>query len=139
MASFVKFKIDLKFKTPFLHMRRFFLLAYIVAIPFIASGQQTIGFTLPEAEKKVSLDFELFNNLIVIPVTINKFLVVKFIVDTGSEAIILTEKAFGDMVGLQYVRSLNITGPGIIDSVEAFVATNVTLNLPGGSKCPCWY
>ena len=115
-------------------MRRFFLLAYIVAIPFIASGQQTIGFTLPEAEKKVSLDFELFNNLIVIPVTINKFLVVKFIVDTGSEAIILTEKAFGDMVGLQYVRSLNITGPGIIDSVEAFVATNVTLNLPGGVR-----
>ena len=115
-------------------MRRFFLIICIAGIPFLSSSQQTIGFTLPEEEKKVTIDFELFNNLIVIPVTINKFLVVKFIVDTGSEAIILTEKAFGDMVGLQYVRTLNITGPGIIDSVEAFVATNVALNLPGGIR-----
>ncbi|MEL7006646.1 MAG: hypothetical protein AAFN93_28560, partial [Bacteroidota bacterium] len=28
----------------------------------------------------------------------------------------------------------NITGPGIIDSVEAYVATNVGLALPGGVR-----
>ncbi len=106
----------------------FFFLVFIQQ----ATSQQTIGFTLPPGEKKVTIEFELFNNLVVVPVTINKFLVVKFIVDTGSEATILTEKAFGDLVGLSYVRTLNITGPGIVDSVEAFVATNVSLNLPGG-------
>ncbi len=56
----------------------------------------------------------------------------KFIVDTGAEATVLTEKAFGDLVGLNYVREIHIAAPGIRDSVEAYVATNVTLGLPEG-------
>ncbi len=114
-------------------MKKFiFIIFFSVAIA--GSCQQTIGFSLPDKNKKVTFKFELYNNLVTIPVVINNFLTVKFIVDTGAEATILTEKAFGDLVGLNYVRNIHITGPGIIDSVEAFVATGVNIDLPEGIK-----
>ncbi len=115
-------------------MRRFLVFLFLLHCLLAATSQQTIGFTLPEGKRKVTFDFELYNNLIVIPVKINGFLEVKFILDTGAEATILTEKAFGDVVGLNYVRTINITGPGIVDLVEAYVATHVDLGLPRGVK-----
>lgn len=113
-------------------MKRFLLPIFICFISLALPAQQTIGFVFPKKQKKISFKFELYNNLIVIPVSINNFLSMKFIVDTGAEATVLTEKAFGDLVGLDYVREIHISGPGVIDSVEAFVATNVTLGLPEG-------
>ncbi|MEM9324564.1 MAG: aspartyl protease family protein [Bacteroidota bacterium] len=110
-------------------MKKFiFLLLYLLSLSGLS--QQTIGFSLPKNAKKVSFKFELYNNLITVPVVINNFLTVKFILDTGAEATILTEKAFGDLVGLNYVRRIHISGPGVIDSVEAFVATGVRVDLP---------
>lgn len=112
-------------------MKRFLLISLICLFGLTAFSQQTIGFVFPKKkQKKVSFKFELYNNLIVIPVSINNFLSMKFIVDTGAEATVLTEKAFGDLVGLNYVREIHIAAPGIRDSVEAYVATNVTLGLP---------
>ena len=113
-------------------MRRFLLPLFICLIGFVSPAQETIGFVFPKNKKKISFRFELYNNLIVIPVSINNFLSMKFIVDTGAEASVLTEKAFGDLVGLNYVRQIYISGPGVIDSVEAYVATDVTLGLPEG-------
>ena len=112
-------------------MRRV-LLPIFLLFSLSISAQQTIGFVFPKKQKKVSFKFEMYNNLIVIPVSINNFLSMKFIVDTGAEASVLTEKAFGDLVGLNYVRTMYIDGPGVRDSVEAYVATEVTLGLPEG-------
>ena len=78
------------------------------------------------------IPFEVYNNLIVIPVTINKTLSLKFILDTGAESAILTEKLFGDLLGLEYVRQININAPGKQDSLQAFVATDILMELPGG-------
>lgn len=114
-------------------MKRFLLISLMCLFGLTAFSQQTIGFTFPKKkQKKVSFKFEMYNNLIVIPVSLNNFLSMKFIVDTGAEATVLTEKAFGDLVGLNYVREIHIAAPGIRDSVEAYVATNVTLGLPEG-------
>ncbi len=103
-----------------------------MALPTNGHGQTKIGFVMPEKTKKVVIPFEMYNNLIVIPVTINKTLTLKFILDTGAESAILTEKLFGDLLGLEYVRQININAPGIEDSLQAFVATDILMELPGG-------
>ncbi|MEL7145528.1 MAG: aspartyl protease family protein, partial [Bacteroidota bacterium] len=63
---------------------------------------------------------------------VNKSLTMDFIVDTGVQNAILTEKIFGDLLQLNYQRKITIAGPGLIDSVTAFIAGDVVLDLPGG-------
>ncbi|MFY0650938.1 MAG: aspartyl protease family protein [Cyclobacteriaceae bacterium] len=95
-----------------------------------ASGQQ-IGFDFQQDVKSVQIPFERHNNLIVIPVTINNTLKLKFILDTGVQFAILTEKAFGEYLNLTYDRELVIQGPGTVDSIRAQVVRGVSLRLPG--------
>lgn len=87
---------------------------------------------MPKGKKFVEIPFEKYSNLVVIPIQLNHTLTLKFILDTGAETSILTEKIFGDFIGLQYVREITIQGPGLIDSLRAYVATGLTLTLPGG-------
>lgn len=112
------------------------LLAFILMINTCfcstAKGQKEFGFKMPEKIKSISMPFELHNNLIIIPVTINRFLTLKFILDTGVETAILTEKLYSDLLEINYLRELTIAGPGIIDSVQAYVANEVIFSLPGG-------
>ena len=110
----------------------FTLMLSAVTIANNGNGQNKIGFVMPSKTRKVEIPFDMYNNLIVIPVHINNTLTLKFILDTGAESAILTEKLFGDLLGLNYVRQININAPGERDSLQAFVATNVTMSLPGG-------
>lgn len=97
-----------------------------------ATGQKEFGFSMPEGIRRVEIEFEEFNNLIVIPITINRFLTLKFILDTGVENAILTEKLFADILDAQYIRELSMAGPGVADSVQVYVTNNMTFHLPGG-------
>ncbi|MFY0600801.1 MAG: aspartyl protease family protein [Cyclobacteriaceae bacterium] len=103
-----------------------------ILFPKNAISQTEIGFIMPEDVDKVEIKFEKFSNLIVLPIRINGSATVKFILDTGAETIILTERLFADMLALNFVREINIHGPGIIDSVKAFVAADVNMTLSGG-------
>lgn len=100
----------------------------------VAQGQRSIGFVLPPDRKVVEVPFEEYSNLIVVPVTINNFLTLKFILDTGAESAILTEKLFADILELNYVRDITIQAPGVQDSLQAYVATGLHFALPGGIK-----
>jgi hypothetical protein len=91
-----------------------------------------MGFAMPQEKQSIIIPFEVVNNLIIIPVTINRRVTLKFILDTGANNLILTERLFGDAMGLIYDRTILISGPGIVDSVRAHVANDVTINLPGG-------
>jgi hypothetical protein len=95
------------------------------------ANAQQIGFDFPEGVDKVEIPFERYNNLIVIPVTINHSLTLKFILDTGVQFAILTEKAFGEFLELSYDRRLVIQGPGMVDSISAQVASQIEMRLPG--------
>lgn len=87
---------------------------------------------MPHKVKKIEIPFEMHNNLIIIPVTINRFLTLKFILDTGVENAILTEKLYADILDVNFIREITIDGPGLVDSVEAYIANQVTFGLPGG-------
>ncbi|MGB3468914.1 MAG: aspartyl protease family protein [Cyclobacteriaceae bacterium] len=93
---------------------------------------QVFGFKLPKGAKRIVVPFKEYNNLVVVPVTINKTLTLDFIVDTGVQNAILTEKVFTDVLGLEYQRKISIAGPGLIDSVTAFICNNIQISLPGG-------
>ena len=115
-------------------MKQIKLYCITLILAFLAGKgmSQQIGFDMPEGAKKVIIPFERYNNLMVIPVTINHSLTLKFIFDTGVQYPILTEKMFGDYLGLNYTRNITIQGPGVADSIKAKVASQVSLSLPGG-------
>lgn len=116
---------------------RFFLLMFVSLHLFMVSAtpgtaQRMIGFHMKAGDKKVEIPFEEYSNLIAIPIKINDFVTLKFILDTGAESAILTEKVYGDILGLNYVRDISVQGAGIIDTLSAFVATDIHMSLPGG-------
>lgn len=98
---------------------------------YTASAQERIGFYMPDHLRYVEVKFEKYSNLIVIPITINNMMTLKFVLDTGAESAILTEKLFGDLLGMNYVREINIQAPGIMDSLRAYVATGVKMSIEG--------
>lgn len=94
-------------------------------------GQQHLGFSLTEGQKKVQFPIEVANNLVIIPVVLNSQIPLKFILDTGVRTTILTEKAFSDILKLQYSRRYIVAGPGGEKLVEAYITNNITLDMPG--------
>lgn len=94
-------------------------------------AQRTLGFVIEGGKKKVQIPFELHNNLIVVPMVLNGMLPLKFIVDTGVQTAIITEKAFTDILNLPYSRKYSISGPGGRKVVNAYITHNVSLELPG--------
>jgi hypothetical protein len=94
-------------------------------------GQRPLGFVIEEGRSKVDIPFELYNNLVVVPVVLNGMLPLKFVVDTGVQTGILTQKTFSDILNLPYSRKYTIAAPGSEKIVEAYVTNNVTLDLPG--------
>lgn len=113
------------------YLKTYLLIAFTLVLIETSTAQQ-IGFAFPPDVKRVVIPFERINNLIIIPVTINNSITLKFILDTGVQYPILTEKLFAQFIGLQYSRRITIQGPGVADSITAKVVQNVNLTLPGG-------
>ena len=109
-----------------------FILVISTCLCSTANGQKEFGFKMPEKVNQITIPFNRHNNLIIIPITINRFITLKFVLDTGVETAILTEKLYADILDVNYIRQITIAGPGIIDSVEALVTNRINFSLPGG-------
>lgn len=105
-------------------------LSGLFLFPYFSSGQ-TIGFALKQGSEKIVIPFESFNNLIIVPVTLNNAIPLRFILDTGVQTTILTDRTFSDLLNIQYHRKLTLYGADGDNGVEAYVAADVTLELPG--------
>jgi predicted aspartyl protease len=114
------------------------ILLLLLFCSFISLGQkrqrdypkaQQLGFVLPNGLNKAVIPFEIYNNLIVIDVLLNKSMPLKFILDTGVRTTVLTEKSLTDMLQLEYARKITIPGAGGEKLVDAFVVNNVSLNI----------
>ncbi len=88
-----------------------------------------LGFVLPDGVDKLSIPFELNNNLIIIQVLLNNAIPLKLILDTGIRTTVLTEKTFTDLLNLTYSRKITIPGVGGEKLVDAYVTNNVTLKI----------
>ena len=94
---------------------------------------------MPEDVRRVYIPFERYDNLIIIPITVNGGLELKFILDTGVKYPMLTESALGNVLGMEYVREIIIYGRGVNDSISANVVKHVKLELTGGIKADMYY
>ncbi|MGB3183877.1 MAG: aspartyl protease family protein [Cyclobacteriaceae bacterium] len=106
------------------------ILAFCMLLCFSqAYPQHGLRFVTPR--KKITLPFEMYNNLIVVPVLLNNQIPLKFIVDTGVRTTILTDKAYSDLLNIDYTRKMTIAGLGKNSRVEAYVAHDLTVSMPG--------
>lgn len=114
-------------------MTKKLLIHFTISLLMCTAGlaQRQLGFVLEEGKRKVQIPFELRNNLIIVPVVLNGMLPLKFVVDTGVQTGILTQKSFSDILNLQYSKKYTISGPGGERIVEAYITNNVSLDLPG--------
>ena len=74
-----------------LYRKYLLTLGFLCSINFSLSAQQ-IGFDFPEGVQSVKIPFERYNNLMVIPINVNNTISIKFILDSGVQFAILTEK-----------------------------------------------
>jgi hypothetical protein len=88
-----------------------------------------LGFILPSYYEKATIPFQIYNNLIVIDVLLNRSLPLKFVLDTGVRTTVLTEKTLSDLLNLEYSRKITIPGVGGEKLVDAYVVNNVSLNI----------
>lgn len=103
----------------------------LVLLGATSGAQQQLGFSMQQGRKKVVMPIEVHNNLVVVPILLNGQLPLKFILDTGVRTAILTQKAYSDILNLQYTRKYSIAGPGGQKLVDAYVTNNVTIDMPG--------
>ncbi|MEM6360059.1 MAG: aspartyl protease family protein [Bacteroidota bacterium] len=111
-----------------------FILVFALPFKFVQCQNQTLGFHIVGDAKKVKIPFEVYSNLIVIPVILNNQLPLKFVLDTGVRTTILTDKAYSDILNLSYSRKYTIAGLGGDKLVEAYVTSGVSLTLPPAVK-----
>jgi len=92
---------------------------------------QFFGYKLMYSKKRVTLPFETYNNLVVIPIMLNGVVPLRLVVDTGVRSTIITEKLITDILRLPYVRKITVNGPGDYIILEAYVINNVDIVMNG--------
>ncbi|MDN5216206.1 aspartyl protease family protein [Fulvivirgaceae bacterium BMA12] len=95
---------------------------------------QVLGFRMDNDKKKVEFKFENYNNLIIVSLLLNDVLPVKFILDSGVRTSILTERSLSDFLAINYDRKIPLIGTDGTKLIDAYVASNVTLKLPGATS-----
>jgi hypothetical protein len=115
-------------------MRNLLLVFFVFSL--VTSQAQTLGFAFPEGRKRADIPIQVHNNLVVVSVTVNGTLPLKFIIDTGVRTAILTQKLFSDILELKYTRKYTIAGPGGNKIVDTYITNNVSLSMPGLNGMP---
>ena len=98
---------------------------------FEDARSQAIGFDIMNGKDRISIPFETYNNLIVIPVVLNHRMPLRFVLDTGVRTSILTDRTFTDILNISYNRKIPLVGADGDRQISAYVANGISLKLPG--------
>tara|TARA_R110000868_G_scaffold383578_7_gene650654 strand:- start:3419 stop:4684 length:1266 start_codon:yes stop_codon:yes gene_type:complete len=79
--------------------------------------------------RKVVIPFKMINNLIVIPLSINDSDTLHFVLDTGVASTLITELSEEDIVPLNYLRTVSISGLGEGESVSVYYSPENTIQI----------
>lgn len=96
---------------------------------FSASAQQ--GFSLPKGSQQMEIPFEYINNFIVLNITFNGNLPLRFIYDTGAEHTILTKRQISDVMQVRYDREFRVKGSDLKSDLVAYLARNIRFEVLG--------
>jgi hypothetical protein len=114
-------------------IKHIFLIFFLTIGVLLPEGavSQFLGYKLMYSRKKAHIPFELYSNLVVIPVKLNGVVPLKFVVDTGVRSTIITEKLITDILKLPYSRKITVNGPGENIILVAYVVNSVDIVLEG--------
>jgi hypothetical protein len=115
----------------FNNIRLKILLTAVFLLVSYLSPAQFIGFEITKRSGRTTFSFEKVNNLVIIPVMLSDRLPLNFILDTGVRTTILTDRTISDLVNISYDRAVTIAGAGHIRELNAYLASNVSLSMPG--------
>ncbi|RZK73871.1 MAG: hypothetical protein EOO92_17900 [Pedobacter sp.] len=89
------------------------------------------GFNLEGRKKRTTIPFQLVRNMIVIKLKINDRGPYNFILDTGVGMMVITEPSMVDSLIAPSYRKLNLYGLGDGQSLEAYVAPSIKVDVKG--------
>jgi len=102
------------------------LILLTVLIMFIVNISRVLGqshFQLPSDQRKDRIEFQLLNNLVVIPVRVNDK-ELNFILDTGAKETLLFSLSDVDSLEIRNVTPIKIRGLGTGGTIDALKSTN---------------
>lgn len=100
-----------------------FIILSILSIDISKAQLQKIGFHFKsEGKKKVSVDFKQYNNLVIIPLVLNKIDTLNFALDTGAGHILITDPNIANALKLKNYRDVTVAGPSGGVTLEAYVS-----------------
>lgn len=104
------------------------ILLFLLFLLCISVQAQSFGFEVKD-KKGVKIPFEVHNNFMVVNVTLNGKLPLKFIFDTGAEHTILSKSIFVGFVGLSLDRPIKILGADLNQQLTAYVSNKVNIQV----------
>lgn len=84
---------------------------------------------LANSNGKAELPFQYVNNFIVVDITLNNLLPLKFIFDTGAENTILTQSVLNQFIDIDYNREIKLFGSDLKTNLSAYVARGINIEL----------
>ena len=98
--------------------------------PFLLEAKPS-GFAFRYPVKSVRIPVEIQNNIVLVPLRINNSFEMNFILDTGVRTTILTETVVASFLGLDTLTTVKVRGLGEGGAIDAGLATNVSITMPG--------
>ena len=113
------------------HLEQLFILlaCWALFLPNVSAKES--GFSFREGFSQVKIPIEIQNNLILIPIRINGSFEMNFILDTGVRTTILTEPVIAQFLEIDSTETITIRGLGEGEAIEANLARNVSMDMPG--------
>jgi len=86
-------------------------------------------FDLPFNKNRAAIEFENFDNIVIIKTTLNDSIPVRLILDSGVEGIIITDMSLVDLFADRCIRNFRISAPGTIEVMEACITSPVKVKI----------
>ena len=108
--------------------RLILLILFLQANVTYISGQVP-EFSFDRNTDKVEFPFEFYYNYFILKIRIYGVFELKFIVDTGAEYSMITQKEVADLLGIQYSRKIKVLGADQKTILTAFVGSGVDMEV----------
>lgn len=107
------------------------LLMVILGSMTVSANAQYNYFDLPFNKNKSTLDFENFDNIVIVKAVFNDSIPVRLILDSGVEGLIITDMNLVGQLAGRCIRNFRISAPGTIEILEACVTSPVKVKIRG--------
>ncbi|MEX0720446.1 MAG: PDZ domain-containing protein [Balneolaceae bacterium] len=104
---------------------------YAIEEGHVCAQSQAEFYIQSESEQKVTIPFELINNLIVIEASINGSVPLKFVLDTGVGTTLITGLPNNEDVYLKHSREITLAGLGENEPRKAYLSEKNSMQLKG--------